>query len=230
MAEKVGVEFEIGEAFPPGSRLARWATICAMAMNDLLLVNRWLIPRLNGEVPSEGYENVYLLRLAASHLYEIAVFLRTAERWDEVSAFVAGLDAEPRSAYAALLELGRDGSSDFTLKVKGARNSFSHYSELLGDEAADHELLRAALAAHAEERTRGRIRDQVPPLTGFRALFADDVAIELTFPGGEDEELGKLIEGISVHIGHFLLFVRAAFGAYIATLPPEIFEDWLEED
>jgi hypothetical protein len=118
----------------------------------------------------------------------------------------------------------------FTLKVKGARNSFSHYSELLGHEAADHELLRAALAAHAEERTRGRIRDQVPPLTGFRALFADDVAIELTFPGGEDEELGKLIEGISVHIGHFLLFVRAAFGAYIATLPPEIFEDWLEED
>lgn len=44
MAEKIGVAFEIGAVFPPESRVARWATICAMALNDLLLVNRWLVP------------------------------------------------------------------------------------------------------------------------------------------------------------------------------------------
>ena len=230
MAEKIGVQFEIGAAFPPDSRVARWATICAMALNDLLLVNRWLVPRLQEEAPSEGYENVYLMRLAASHLFEVAVFLRAADRFPEVSDFVAGLDQEPREAYAALLDLGRGDRDPFAVSIKDARNSFSHYSELLSEEAAKHERLRAALAAHAKEGTRSRIRDQVPPLSGFRAHFADEVAVELMFPGGDREALGEFITGITTHITHFLLFVRAALGAYAATLPPELFDDWLDDE
>lgn len=230
MAKKIGVEFEMGAVFPPDSRLARWATICAMALNDLLLVNRWLVPRLQEEVPSEGYENIYLMRLAASHLFEIAVFLRAADRFPEVSDFVAGLDQEPREAYAALLALARGDHDPFAVSVKSARNSFSHYSELLSEEAAEHEQLRAALAAHTDEGTRSRIRDEVPPLSGFRALFADEVAVELTFPGGDREALGEFVAGISTHIAHFLLFVRTALGAYAAIVPPELFEDWLDDD
>lgn len=34
------VRFKIGEAFPANDRLARWMTVCTMALNDLLLANR----------------------------------------------------------------------------------------------------------------------------------------------------------------------------------------------
>lgn len=50
MADGQIVRFKIGEAFPADERLARWVTVCAMALNDLLLVNRWLWPRLKEEV------------------------------------------------------------------------------------------------------------------------------------------------------------------------------------
>jgi adenine-specific DNA methylase len=137
---------------------------------------------------------------------------------------------DARGAYAALLALGRGQGDSFTTGVKNARNSFSHYSELLSDAASEHERLRAALTAHAEEGTRSRIRDQVPPISGFRALFADEVAAELTFPGGEKEELAEFVAGISGQIAHFLLFVRAALGAYVATMSLELFDDWFKED
>lgn len=46
------IRFKIGEAFPADDQLARWMTVCAMAMNDLLVVNQMLIPRLKEEIPS----------------------------------------------------------------------------------------------------------------------------------------------------------------------------------
>lgn len=46
------VRFKIGEAFPADDQLARWVTVCAIAMNDLLVVNQLLIPRLKEGIPS----------------------------------------------------------------------------------------------------------------------------------------------------------------------------------
>ena len=52
MADGQIVRFKIGEGFPAEDQLARWMSVCAMALNDLLLVNRWLMPRLQEEIPS----------------------------------------------------------------------------------------------------------------------------------------------------------------------------------
>jgi hypothetical protein len=49
-----------------------------MAANDLVDLNQQLFPRLGGDAPA--YENLYLGRLVASHLYEAAKFLVEAER------------------------------------------------------------------------------------------------------------------------------------------------------
>lgn len=230
MPDRDGIEFQIGEAFPPDSRLARWMTDCLMALNDLLLVNRWLVPKLKDEVPSEGYEHLYLARLAATHLFEIARLLKKSDRFEDIREFIAVLDPEARDAYRALLALAENPSQGFAAELKRTRNNFAHYAELLDDDDAVGEELRRALTAHAEEGSVGRIRDLTPPITGFRALFADDVAAELTFPGGEREPTEQFIGKISEHIAIYLLFVRGALGAYAKRLPEESWDDWTEED
>jgi hypothetical protein len=228
VSDRDGVQFKIGEAFPPDSRLARWMVGCLLAFNDLLLVNRWLVPRLEGEIESEGYEHLYLARLASAHLFEIATFLRKADRFEDIREFVADLGAEDRDAYGALLAIAKGEGGEFADQIERSRNNSTHYGELLPDEAAAYEALRQAIKAHAEDETVGKIRDTIPPITGFRALFADDIAVELTFPGGDEAALGEFVEGISTHIALALQFIRGAMAAYIPTVPAEVWEDWFE--
>lgn len=226
MADRDGIQFKIGEAFPPDDRLARWVVTCSMALNDLLLVNRWLIPRLEGKEPSDGYEQLYLARLASLHLFEISTFLRQANRFPEVHEFVGQLEPETQNAYRALLNIAKGASGEFANQVEHARNYFSHYAELLPDDAAVHEHLRQAIKVHADEGSVGQILDTTPPITGFRALFADDIAAELTFPDSDKEELEKFVGELSEHIAQFLIFVRAALPRYAAKLPDDAWEDW----
>jgi hypothetical protein len=229
MADRDGIEFKIGEAFPADSRLARWMTVCLMALNDLLLVNRWLVPKLEDEVESEGYEHLYLARIAGAHLFEISRFLRKSDRFEDINGFIDALDDEAaQDAYRALLVLAENPSKGFAADLKRARNNFAHYAELLDGEAAVGEELRRALAAHAGEGSIGRIRDQTPPITGFRALFADDVAAELTFAGGEKEATARFVSGVSEHIALYLLFSRKVLAAYVQQLPNESWDDWSE--
>lgn len=96
MAEGQIVRFEIGEAFPADDQVARWMTVCAMALNDLFLVNRWLFPRLEEKIPSEPHETFYLGRAAAAHLFEAAAFLRRTERIPPVKEFVGSLARIPQ--------------------------------------------------------------------------------------------------------------------------------------
>lgn len=228
MSERDGIEFEIGEAFPPNSRVARWMVGCLMALNDLFLVNRWLVPKLEGTVESDGYEHVYLARLAGAHLFEIATFLRKADRFEDIREFVAGLGEADQDAYRSLLGIAKGESGEFAEKIERSRNSSSHYGDLLPDEAGAYEQLRQAIKAHAEERTISQIRDKTPPISGFRALFADDIAVELTFPGGDETTLGEFVEQVSTHIALYLQFARAALAAYVKTLPEGSWEDWFE--
>lgn len=229
MADRDGIQFKIGEAFPPESRLARWIVACSMALNDLFLVNRWLVPKLKEEEASEGYEHLYLARLASLHLFEAATFLRQTDRFPEIQAFVTQLDSEAQDAYQALLAIGKGAVGEFADQVEHARNHFSHYGRLLSDEAAAYEHLRQAIKAHADEGAIGQILDTTPPITGFRALFADDIAAELTFPGGDKSETEKFVEQVSEHIALFLVFARAALPAYAAELPDDVWEDWTKD-
>ncbi len=228
MTERDGIEFKIDEAFPPDSRLARWMVGCLMALNDLLLVNRWLVPKLEGKVASEDYEHIYLARLAGAHLFEIATFLRKADRFEDIREFIAALDQPDQSAYRALLAIAKGENGEFAEQIERSRNNSSHYGDLLHDEAGAYEQLRQAIRTHAEEGTIGQIRDKTPPITGFRALFADDIAVELTFPGGDTTALGEFVQQISTHIALYLQFARAALAKYVASLPDVAWEEWFE--
>jgi hypothetical protein len=190
--------------------------------------NRWLVPRLEDEVESEGYEHLYLARLAASHLFEAATFLRKGDRLEDIRDFVAELDADAQAAYRALLAIAKGETGDFAEQIERARNNFSHYGDLLSDEAAGYENLRKAMQAHADDETVGQIRDKTPPITGYRAMFADDIVAELTFPGDNRAALKRFVGEIGEHIGLYLQFVRAALATYATRLPDDAWDDWHE--
>jgi hypothetical protein len=219
MSEHLGIRFKIGDAFPAESPLARWLAACAMALNDLILVNRWLLPKLEGQVPAEGYENVYLAKVAGSHLFEVATFLERSDHIEEVRQFVDGLDAEAQEAYRALKEIGKGGSGEFARQLARARHHSFHYSELL-PQVEDHEKLKRAMEGHAE--TIGEIRDEGKTIE-FRAAFADEIAVELIAPG-DTVDLREFVRQISEHIALYLKFAFAALPSYVNSLPEDSWE------
>jgi hypothetical protein len=221
------IRFKIGEAFPADDPLARWMTVCAMAANDLLLVNRWLIPKLKEEEPSEPYESTYLGRLAAAHLFEAATFLKKSDkRLPAVHGLVAGLSDDAQVAYAELLAIGDGGSGKFYGQLKHARNMVFHYQALIQGESEDYEHLKLAMAGHATDEEeqgiqRGKIEDIPPPITGFRSFFADDVATEMLLPGDTEKDFGTFVGTLAEHIGRYMVFLKAAFNAYTHTRPED---------
>jgi hypothetical protein len=220
MSDHVGIRFNIGDTFPADDQLARWMTICSMALNDLLYVNRLLVPRLKEEVESEAYENVYFARVAGGHLFEIAKFLDHAHRRiPAISAFIDDLGTDPKAAYERVKAVGPNGSSDFAKHLAHARGEVFHYSELVPQQE-DREDLKAAMTEHAE--SMGEIRDEGAPIDGFRASFADDIAVELTFAGGLDQR--EFVTALSQHIADYLEFAFAAIPAYVQRLPREAWE------
>lgn len=200
-------------------------TVCAMAANDLLLSNRWLIPRLKGEVPAEPYETTYLGRLAAAHLFEAATFLKKSDsRLLAVRELITGLNEDAQAAYQQLLTVGDGGRGEFYEQLKHARNMVFHYQALIQGEGEDYEHLKLAMAGHAADEEeqgiqRGKIEDIPPPLTGFRSFFADDIAVEMMLPGNTENAFPAFVGNVSEHIGRFIVFLKEAFNAYTQTRP-----------
>jgi len=222
MNRRTAIKFEIGKAFPADEPLARWLTVCAMALNDILLVHRWLFPSVHGKSPD--YANNYLSRLGAAHLFEAAKFLADSDKLREVRDFVAELDQDHRDSYQRLVALA-NGGPGFPADLAHARNHFFHYAEPL-PHAPDHEKLRQALVEHRS--TIGEIQDEGPSvIEGFRARFADDVAIELSYP--EDKvQLPAFMSDLAQRIPDFTNFASAVLVHYIQSLPNDHWE-WVEE-
>jgi hypothetical protein len=227
------ISFKFGEGFPADSRLARWVTAFAMAVNDLLLVNRWLVERLS-EDSGKAYENLYLARLVSAHLYEIATFLKRSDRDDlpEVRQFIADLDEAAQRAHEQLKEIGEGGTGDFAKQIKVARNKVFHYSQLvLGEGSEIHDPIGKVLKALSEKEEKkglvlGKIEDIKPPIKGFRAIFADDVAVNLSFPTGDEEEdaeegkeMAAYLSALLKHVLDFIPLAQAILLAYTKTRP-----------
>lgn len=209
MAERIGTRFRIGDLFPAEEPVARWLTVCAMALNDLLLVNRWLVPSLKEDGPA--YVNVYLARLGAAHVFEISKFLHQSERKvPEVRGFLAEIGDDERAAYERFKAVGPAGTEPFASQLEHARNQFFHYAELL-PHAEDFEKLKMAMNAHAE--TTGEIHDRGKFVEGFRALFADDIATALSFP--DEDPLAKTSKVVPVDLREFVTTLSSAISDYL---------------
>lgn len=82
----VGYRFpRIGDVFPADDPVARYLVVVSIALNDVLAATKRLIEGLEKDLPP--HDNVYAMRLAASHIWEMLKFLEETEsEWPEVAA------------------------------------------------------------------------------------------------------------------------------------------------
>jgi len=125
-----------------------------------------------------------------------------------------------------LLLIGDGGQGKFYGQLKHARNKSFHYQELFIGDHEDRERLKQALAGHAEDErkkgiSQGEIRDIPPPLTGFRANFAYDVASEMMLPEDTEAEHPGFLENVRLHIDKFAVLAKAVLNGYALTKPAE---------
>lgn len=236
-ADKRVIRFGFAEGTPHDSRLARWFSVFCMSVNDLLLVNRWLIEGLKQETPSQ---NAYLGRLVSAHLFELGTFLKRTDKdhLPEVREFLSDLGPEARKSLEMLKAIGEGGTSEFSLQLKQARDKIFHYQRLVVGDGEEHDPIKNVLRGLAlkeakDEKPLGEIEDSAPPITGFRANFADDVAVNISFPVDvdDDEEEGELMaayfDELSKHVLAFMPLVQAVLPGYVDTRPEGTF--WLDD-
>ena len=203
--------FRVGDAFPADDAIARWLTALSMGLNDLLHTNKRLLEQLQGDAPA--YANVYESRLVGVHVWEVLKLLREGRADANVAVFIDNLPQEAKDEFAESLAVYDDPArASFKAALARARDHFAHYPEL-----GRRELSRAlgAFADHEGELHTGR------RFGDFRALWADDVAVQLFFRSEDDdvEPLREFITDLRDLVLVLTRLVQRALDTYFRSLP-----------
>ena len=76
--------FRIGDLFPADNALARWMVILSAGLNDVVLVNGWLLDGLESDAPSR--ENLYRVRLSSTRCFQAPTVRHLARNfWPGIS-------------------------------------------------------------------------------------------------------------------------------------------------
>jgi hypothetical protein len=203
-------EFTIGDIFPADDPVARWLVTISAGLNDLLLANQHF------RDSRAEHETLYFFRLASAHLWELAKFItETYDSWDEIRAFVDGLQPQAREALEAIRRVAKTGDlSTVGTELVQIRDLFSHYQRM-------------------NPQVRDRPRDPITRALQEVAENMGDVEVGVTFDdlrlGYADEVIGKtlmrlipeeadqqrVLEGLAEGVGHTLRFVDHALHAWL---------------
>jgi hypothetical protein len=219
--------FTLGQALPAESPLARWVTAVSMVFNDLVLVHRLMIDRIDA---GEG-EAVYLFRLAAGHLSEAGdpggVFGRGIDDWPDVQDFVAKLSPESRDILDRIKSTfaQRDVEGSLAMKLAGVRNRCFHYPHLHRGQSdgVRLELTRVMRRKKLDEVT---LRQSGDTLGGMRAGFADELATALATDqvAGTEAQLKALVEQIRGMQTMMMQFGSDVLKVYFRGLPDGVLQ------
>lgn len=206
--------FQIGAALPSDSPLARFVVAVGAALNDNLLSNTLFV---QAEKP---VERIYFFNLASSHLYEAAESIRRSHReWPEVREFIAALDAERREEFVRIAALADPDPPWPGRRLKEIRNSFFHYLRLDRAAADAGQLpLARGLASAADEEGILLIEPEAP-LSGIRALFADEVLVKTIADDWEEGETERLFGSLANLQADLNRFAQAVLGRYLNNQP-----------
>ncbi len=186
-----------------------------LALNDLLPRNEHLIEESDERLPP--HERLYLARLVASHLFELATFLDEAPRqFKEIGTFLDGLPENAQHQRQMLVAVAKGKSGEFPEQLECLRNHFLHYPRLIAA-APDREELSKALVEHKERTGEIRVGEL---FKDFRAHFADDVAAELTLAEKNAEPFVAALVELSTSA---MNLAYAIVGAY-TDMKPEAFK------
>lgn len=182
--------FKIGDGLPADSWLAIYISAVAVALNDLLMVNKLYLR--NEDEEGLGAERLYLMRLSASHLYELQNTIKLAGDYDAVKEFVERLPAGVREN---LSRVGQFEVPWIRESVRHIRNTTFHY----GSKSHDLEKLGWALSQTAEDE--GEVTNADGTLSGLRFGFADTVAnqqLARKFPEDEADSEADIDDSVQM--------------------------------
>jgi hypothetical protein len=206
--------FQIGSALPSDSPLARFIVAVGGALNDNLLSNTLFVRS------AKDYEHIYFFNLASSHLYEAAETLsRAHSEWQEVRDFIVALDADRRAEFERIVALAAPNADWPGNRLKAIRNSFFHYLRL-DRPMVDAGRLSLAHGLQAAADLEGLlVIEPGEPLSGIRALFADEVAIKAVTDDYDEGELERLVAALADYQADLNRFAQGALSRYIRDQP-----------
>jgi hypothetical protein len=205
-----GIGFKIGDAFPAGDPIARWATVLSMAANDTIYLNIRLI---EGDLPPEL--NIYYFRLVSAHFFEAAEWLqKTRSTWPEVDGLIRSVDQEAQERYDRIVSFASQ-KHRFHANLLRSRTTLFHYPVMHpGREEARLEELANAMREAADHD--GWIEGG-EDYASFRASFADDIALQ--FLSTDNNETVELMEELRGPVFELVQFAEAVLLAHLTTLP-----------
>lgn len=211
------VGFEIGRAFPANSPVARFVTRLAVVTNDLMLTQE--NTGLEYERPGGGREGVplYYLFTAGSHFREAVKLLDQDLKNPEVSAFVAGLPADPQARLSRLRSSYEPWKSSFVeSRLKPLRDQTFHYPS---DGDVTEALERAAPLRSGMDLGSGTYLET-------RYDFADQIITTLAAAalGESIDELQKTLERFAELMMDYVYFSHAVVTHYLKSLPRELLD------
>lgn len=202
--------FRIGDLLPSSDPTARFITVLAAALNDLLFVNGLLVGP--DDTRSDG-ERQYLLRTAISHLWEFSLMLAEWRDHDAVQPLIEGLGEDALGDLKVVLCLATPGDDPVLKTFVHLRNAATwHYAG-----PKNQKWIEKALAAAADHEGDFQFGSTIGSI---RAGFADEVLIQFalqTFsPGNEEAELAAFrllceraagLQTAAIRVAHDLLAV-----------------------
>jgi hypothetical protein len=211
--------FQIGDAFPSDSPLARFIVAVARGMDDTTLANGYFASA------NQDYERLYFFTLASCHLHEMAETLRKAHtQWQEVRDFVARFDDEWQDEFNRIIALADQPPPWPGNRLKELRNSFFHSLKLDRAAAEAGRLPLQRGLTDASEMEGSIIIEDGGPLNGIRSLFADEVFVKTFTADYEEDELERLVASFAEYQPALNRFAQAAVGRYLAELPEGVVE------
>ena len=190
-------------------------------MNDLLLVNRLLVPDdeyglLSGE--ARPAENSYFLRLSASHVYETVLLVESVEKVQALRRF---LDALPDQAQRLRREIRTMtiGGSDLRKTLGLSRNSSWHYPR------PSDKILKTVVKRYGDAEVALDVGDKMP---GIRGLFADEIMLGvLSYYRPEDEDsFGELMHELAEITWRLVHFAQYAINDYMKRHSDKLDPPW----
>lgn len=198
------VAFVMGEVYPADDPLSEWLVTLSLAMNDLALVHERL-----EEDQNELDRAFYWRRLAVSHFWEVALFLRDTAGIPEVKTFLGSLGDATRRNYDECLSV----FNELRGKLNNTRNKAAfHYPQLKPCNAKLERPVREALTKLHGNRgivRKGTIRDG-------RAFYADAVVYEIFAKevGGADA-VDEFNARVAAGVTAFMRFANLALDEHV---------------
>lgn len=221
--ERCRIEFRIGAAFDPRSRVARYVMRLSIALGDLRIAGRLL-----GREEQPAHERMYFVRVVAAHLHELCILFQpsddtipTIEQFIVAIRPEAAVETNLRKAHRRVLKALKKttktpGRPDLSSELSRLRNGFAHYAYR---QDADT-LLMEAMTLAADQQSAYVIRGRT-----MRAEYADEVSQKLMHPWSDltDDDWQAATRALHARIKGLLAavsdYMHQAETAYLATRP-----------